>query len=617
MTPTNANSCAPVGELSAIIGLEIVKLLCAGFHQQNLEATILVEFVTTDGESQPEVIDECLYPNINPFCAEMLGNPATQRLCHEWYTKQLENACLESDEQAREPMCHMKLRLVSIPLSVGGKTRGMLFTGIRQQAGTAAAIPARLRKLERDGVDVRRLETLVPQIPRAKPEEFSNLRNKLDSVARHILQLVDDKFRAEANLAGLSNLADIAQSFPTYCRDRNGIWQACLKALDHVRSFFGVAHAGVFIGLEDQPDLRCVAESPRGVFTSRKLVLSAKPKLWLSKHDPLADNETGKYVAWRDGDAGDKPAIKWLAPVKEEGAIRAVVALGSHGPPVLARSKWFRQACSELAKQIARLAMQVRLREADEQKEEFLREMAHQLKGPIQSIVNEGLYIAEKAVSRAQSDSRLEEAQETIRYETSVVKSRMSLLNFFTGTMGVTEYFLGNVGIGDLVRSSEKRYSLAAKRRSVSIVLEDSVDNLPDVVFDAKKLEIVFDNLIDNAVKYSHSDRTVEIRARVTRDYVIVSIEDFGWGIAPDELLRIFRMFERGTQRSKFRLVPGTGIGLNVSQTIMQAHGGEIRLSSVPQVPGTADQGRNYLTTATVIVPRWLKEGRLRVGQAV
>lgn len=598
------------GEISAIVGPNVVKLLCAGFAYQESEATVLAEFMEEDGTPVPRVVDWA-YPFINSFCATMLGQPETSILCRGWYENQLREARAQCSQDAQESTCHMGVNLVSIPLAVGGLVKGMLFTGMRRQKGEEGEIYARLRSLSETGTPVAGLEEMVKEIPSATLGEFGKLSGELGHVAAHILQLVDDKFNADANVAALRNLTGIAAAFPVDCPDHKAVWEASAQALHIICDFFGMDCAGVFTGHSGEEQMACVAEYPTGVFSSRNVRLYTKQKLW--KQDTSTDNEGLGVARLKDAEDLEVPGAKWVTPIAEGLGVRAVIVLGPSHFPSPARLEWVRQACSVLGKHIGRLLLQVQLRASDMQKEIFLREMAHQLKGPVQSILAESLYVMERLATHIRLDDDLRLSEERIRDETGVLKARMQTVNFFSGTTGKVRYLLRRNSIWEIIKGSVKRYSLAAKRRSVTIDVSPEVEKLPSLVCDEARLTVVFDNLLDNAIKYSHSEKTVRIYAKLTSYFCLVFIEDYGYGIKQEDLPRVFWMFERGSVGSRYRLIPGTGIGLAVSQAIMRIHGGRVEIKSIPQVEWTEEEGKNYLTTATVFLPSTLKEEDVEV----
>ena len=97
-------------------------------------------------------------------------------------------------------------------------------------------------------------------------------------------------------------------------------------------------------------------------------------------------------------------------------------------------------------------------------------------------------------------------------------------------------------------------------------------------------LQRMLANLIDNALNYTPSPGTVKISVNADDKLGIIAVSDTGIGISPEELPHIFRRFYR-CDRSRSR--PGTGLGLTLVQAIVHAHGGEIAVTSTPNVGTT------------------------------
>jgi two-component system sensor histidine kinase KdpD len=100
-------------------------------------------------------------------------------------------------------------------------------------------------------------------------------------------------------------------------------------------------------------------------------------------------------------------------------------------------------------------------------------------------------------------------------------------------------------------------------------------DALPHVDADADALDRVLKNLIANALKYSPPGSCVRVRARRGEGGIVVDVEDEGPGIPADERTRVFDPYYR--VRSTATLGPGTGLGLAVVKSLVEAHGGTIR----------------------------------------
>ncbi len=87
-------------------------------------------------------------------------------------------------------------------------------------------------------------------------------------------------------------------------------------------------------------------------------------------------------------------------------------------------------------------------------------------------------------------------------------------------------------------------------------------------------------NLVDNATKYSEPGRSVQVRASPEGGELVVAVRDYGCGIAPEHLPRIFERFYR-VDKSRSRSLGGTGLGLAIVKHIAQAHGGRVEVESI------------------------------------
>lgn len=103
-------------------------------------------------------------------------------------------------------------------------------------------------------------------------------------------------------------------------------------------------------------------------------------------------------------------------------------------------------------------------------------------------------------------------------------------------------------------------------------------ENLPALHGDREALTTAVRNLIDNAVKYSGGSRLIRLEVRAEAGAVLISVRDYGVGISPRDKPHIFEKFYRGA--STAQEVKGAGLGLNLVQHIVKAHGGDVTFES-------------------------------------
>jgi signal transduction histidine kinase len=99
--------------------------------------------------------------------------------------------------------------------------------------------------------------------------------------------------------------------------------------------------------------------------------------------------------------------------------------------------------------------------------------------------------------------------------------------------------------------------------------------------WDAARLEQVFMNLIDNAIKYSPLGGSVEVRLRVIDRDAIVTVRDEGIGIPADKLPQLFHAFYR-VESVEERTIPGLGLGLHIVRELVSLHHGTVAVDSEP-----------------------------------
>ena len=149
------------------------------------------------------------------------------------------------------------------------------------------------------------------------------------------------------------------------------------------------------------------------------------------------------------------------------------------------------------------------------------------------------------------------------------------------------------IDLGQLLQHVASSFQPEFTRKQISLTLSTSEET---ITADYDKLSQVFVNLVANALRYTDSGGRVEIRTWSDSRSVSVEVADTGIGIDQSELPYIFERFYR-TDLSRNRQTGGSGIGLTIAKTIIEAHQGRIAVSSQP------GQGSRF----TVTLPRDLK----------
>ncbi|MEK7729032.1 MAG: GAF domain-containing protein, partial [candidate division KSB1 bacterium] len=159
--------------------------------------------------------------------------------------------------------------------------------------------------------------------------------------------------------------------------------------------------------------------------------------------------------------------------------------------------------------------------------------------------------------------------------------------------------------LSEVMTQCVERFYETALKRGIRIIVYDSAKKLPPSYFDKTQMEQIFTNLIDNAVKYSHFNQNIEIKAREFGNKVEIAIMDRGLGIPESHYERIFEGFIRSEVLDSMRYIPGTGLGLMIARNFVQNHKGKIWIKSQPFVkdPHRIQTFDGYETTFFVLLP--------------
>ena len=168
-----------------------------------------------------------------------------------------------------------------------------------------------------------------------------------------------------------------------------------------------------------------------------------------------------------------------------------------------------------------------------------------------------------------------------IRYGQGALRYQFTEGDLASVVREVVEAFA--VGVGGKVKGIGKELLVSGEENEPIVIGINIAQELPPVRFDVGAMEQVVYNLLDNAVKYSFKDKAVLIEVRLTAGAgtVVLSVQDHGVGMTPDELRHIMKPYVRGKHAGR-QNARGLGLGLALCQHVVQAHGGRIQIQSEP-----------------------------------
>jgi signal transduction histidine kinase len=225
----------------------------------------------------------------------------------------------------------------------------------------------------------------------------------------------------------------------------------------------------------------------------------------------------------------------------------------------------------------ARLAVTNRkLKELDRRKSDFFANVSHELRTPLTLIL--GPLEALHEDPRSELPERLREVCDSMRRNGArLLKLINELLELSKLEAGKVRLRYAPLELHGFLRAALPPFGALAQRRRVLLTLEGAPAD--PVHVDAEKMEIVFQNLVANALKFTPEGGAVTVRVLERADRVTVEVEDTGIGIAPQDLPIVFDRFAQADS-SATRRFGGTGIGLSLVKELVELHGGAAEVRS-------------------------------------
>jgi two-component system phosphate regulon sensor histidine kinase PhoR len=217
------------------------------------------------------------------------------------------------------------------------------------------------------------------------------------------------------------------------------------------------------------------------------------------------------------------------------------------------------------------------LRRLEDMRRDFVANVSHEIKTPLTAIKGFVETLHHGKVETEEETSRfLEIIQKHVDRLNSIIEDLLALSRIEQEDEGKTISFqFGN--IGDMIPAAVQICRPKAEEKNIQIDILDC-DEIR-AKFDPPLLEQAVVNLLDNAIKYSNPEGTIEVKAVEKDSEVLISVEDHGSGIAQKHLPRLFERFYR-VDKARSRQLGGTGLGLAIVKHIAQAHGGRVSVDS-------------------------------------
>ncbi len=209
-------------------------------------------------------------------------------------------------------------------------------------------------------------------------------------------------------------------------------------------------------------------------------------------------------------------------------------------------------------------------------KSQFVNMAAHELKSPLTAVQGYLEMVIDKTLGNAPDvyDGYLRRSNERCQALISLIND---LLNISRMQAGTVKREIENLDVADIIRQTAEFYQNEIDKAGLQLLLD-----LPEPLWtaaDRDEMQRVFQNLISNAVKYNRPQGEIRIQGSRDQHYIKIKVADSGIGMTPEEKERLFEEFFRA-KNPLTRHITGTGLGLTIVKSIINAYAGKIEVRS-------------------------------------
>lgn len=224
----------------------------------------------------------------------------------------------------------------------------------------------------------------------------------------------------------------------------------------------------------------------------------------------------------------------------------------------------------------------------DEMKKRFIANVSHELRTPIQML---------QGYTEALLDDIVETKEEQIEFLNIILDESKRLNRLVNELLSIAKYDAGEMNL-DIEQVHLEQLFVKLRQTFQQRLIENKVEliihnQVNQWMLDYDKMFQVFTNLIDNAIRYTNLNATIELNSIEVDGHLVIKIIDNGVGISEEHLQHIFDRFYKADE-ARTRGNHGTGLGLFIVKSIIERHDGDIQVESV----------QNKGTTFTIRIPK-------------
>jgi PAS domain S-box-containing protein len=216
-------------------------------------------------------------------------------------------------------------------------------------------------------------------------------------------------------------------------------------------------------------------------------------------------------------------------------------------------------------------------------KDEFLATLSHELRTPLNAIQGWATLLRQPNIKPEDRDRGLEAIDRNVRAQAQIVSDLLDMSRIVSGKIHLE---VQRISLHEVIHDAIEavRASAEAKKLQIRTLLDSRVGLVRG---DPNRLQQILWNLLSNAVKFTPSGGHIQVILERVDSHVEVVVEDTGIGIAPEFLPYVFERF-RQADSATTRRHGGLGLGLSIVKTLVELHGGSVRVKSAGENQGTS-----------------------------
>jgi signal transduction histidine kinase len=211
-------------------------------------------------------------------------------------------------------------------------------------------------------------------------------------------------------------------------------------------------------------------------------------------------------------------------------------------------------------------------------KSAFLASMSHELRTPLNSVINFTKFVAKGVMGpvNERQEEALNKASNSAKHLLQLINDVLDMSKIESGSLNL--FVEENVDVGEIVQTVANTAEGMLTEKSVALQV-DIDETLPRIVGDKKRILQILLNVVSNACKFTQEGH-VTIKARQQDSEILLMVEDTGAGIALEDQTLVFEAFKQTD--TGLRQGGGTGLGMPISRSLAEAHGGRLWFESAP-----------------------------------